>query len=187
MWWECQAQTNRTNTILFRPKTTNITSPFIVQLFHVMSSAYQRIELRSVSSVYPGFPPDFYSFLAFSPVSRRINFRHPAYPPENDLLFTLYAWDYAGSGLYYDFVYSACAIIAANRQNRYLSDSRERTTITADWGDILVFDDYYFHIPNSGNVGFLNLRLILTSLNTYRTWSFRKRTLLMGCGSVISG
>jgi hypothetical protein len=49
------------------------------------------MELRKASTIYPDRLPKSYSFLAPSPVGRRINFRHPAYGPEDDLLFMLYA------------------------------------------------------------------------------------------------
>lgn len=58
-------------------------------------SAYTRIKSRDTATLRPSPLPEHYEFLkAPSPRRKyRINFRHPAYAPDDNLLFTLYAWD----------------------------------------------------------------------------------------------
>ena len=94
-------------------------------------------------------------FIASSSDDKVINFRHPAYPPGDDLLFSLYASDHADgdSGLHHGLAHTACAIVAGNRHDGYLSESPcGGTRIEAAWDDVLLGRDYYFHVPGSGNV-----------------------------------
>lgn len=110
----------------------------------------RELELRDASSLYPGCLPESYSFLAASPVGRRINFRHPAYGDGDDLLFTLYAWDHADGGLHHSFAHTACVIISGNRVDGYLSESREGIPVPLGWDDLLFASDYFFHVPCEG-------------------------------------
>jgi hypothetical protein len=91
-----------------------------------------------------------YSFLATPPITLRINFRHPAYEPGDDLLFTLYAWDHAEGGLHYGLAHTACAIVAGNRHDGYLSATRNGLPLAAGDDSVLRLGDYYFHVPCTG-------------------------------------
>lgn len=70
---------------------------------------------------------DDYRFLSFDATHLKVTFHHPGYPPQHDLLFSLYAWDSASDqgGLHYGLAHNACAIIADNRLDGYLSATRE--------------------------------------------------------------
>ncbi|KAH7378620.1 hypothetical protein BKA64DRAFT_544215, partial [Cadophora sp. MPI-SDFR-AT-0126] len=98
--------------------------------------------------------PIEYSFLQSPPISSRknlVNFRHPTYPPENSLLFSLYVWDHADGGIDHGLAHNACAIIADNHFEGYLSRTCNGEPITAPWDDVLPADhDYYFHVPWPG-------------------------------------
>ncbi len=92
-----------------------------------------------------------YQFLKSACTS--IRFRHPAYPPEDNLLLILYAWDHADGGLHYGLAHTACAIIADNRFDGYLSTSNLSNSdpIVVAWDDVLPASvDYYFHVPHPG-------------------------------------
>jgi hypothetical protein len=108
------------------------------------------IEVRPAPDIFPNPLPSAYAFLTSSPWNRRINFRHPAYEPDDDLLFSLYAWDHPDGGLHLGLAHTACAIVGANRYDGYLSESRQSTgtSISSPSGDILRGTDYYFHVPN---------------------------------------
>lgn len=68
---------------------------------------------------------------------------------EMNVLFTLYAWDHAEGGLHHGLAHIACAIIAGNRHNGYLSESRNGPPLLAEDDGLLRAGDYYFHIPHT--------------------------------------
>ena len=108
------------------------------------------VQVRESADVFPIALPRQYSFLAKPPINNRINLRHPAYEDGSDLLFTLYGWDCAEGGLQYGLVHTACAVIAANRHDGYLSKSREGERINADRTDILSAGNYFYHVLHAG-------------------------------------
>jgi hypothetical protein len=111
------------------------------------------IVIREPATLNPSPLPKHYEFLkAPSPHKYRIRFRHPAYAVNDNILFTLYAWDHPGGGIHYGLAHCACVIIADNRIDGYLSrtaDTEFGDRIDAAWDDILpVRDtDYYFYVP----------------------------------------
>lgn len=114
----------------------------------------QSIHIREPAAVIPGPVPEQYEFLrALAPQRKyRINFRHPAYAPDDNLLFTLYAWDHAEGGIHHGLAHNACSIIADNRTDGYLSrvcDGEHGRRIEAGWDDVLptAGGDYYFYVP----------------------------------------
>ena len=111
-----------------------------------------RIVLREASSIFPTAPPAPYAFLASSPGRRRINIHHPGYDINDDLLFTLYALDHELGGIHHGLAHTACAIVAGNRHDGYLSESRGGNAIHAGMDDVLHAGDYYFHVPRKGNI-----------------------------------
>ena len=79
---------------------------------------------------------------------RKIRFHHPGYPDEDQsVLLDLYAFDRAGGGLHYGTAFLACAIVAVNAFNGYLSDTRDGDKLDMEWDELLVKDDYWFHVP----------------------------------------
>lgn len=112
------------------------------------------IHIREPATVNLGPVPECYEFLKVPAPQRkyRINFRHPAYGPDDNPLFTLYAWDHADGGIHHGFAHSACSIFADNRTDGYLSttcvgDHGER--VQAAWDEVLpaAVVDYYFYVP----------------------------------------
>lgn len=119
-----------------------------------MSAAFPTIQIREPTAVIPGPIPEHYEFLK-TPAPRRkyrINFRHPAYEPDDNPLFTLYAWDHAAGGIHHGLAHNACSIFADNRTDGYLSricDGEYGERIQAGWDEVLpaAVVDYYFYVP----------------------------------------
>jgi hypothetical protein len=93
-----------------------------------------------------------YRFLFLNVTRRKVIVRHPGYPPQDDRLFSLYAWDSASNqgGLHYGLAHNVCAIIADNRLDGYLSTTHEggmghRITMNPD--EVLPAGDYWFFVP----------------------------------------
>lgn len=80
-------------------------------------------------------------------ISHRVFFHHPAYEAEDDLLFSLHAWDHPDGGIYHAVAHNACAIIAYNRTDGYLSTTRNGAPIDAAMEDVLPSEHYFFHVP----------------------------------------
>jgi hypothetical protein len=92
------------------------------------------------------------SSLGSSAESDPVNFRHPAYGPDDNPLFTLYAWDHADGGIHHGFAHSACSIFADNRTDGYLSTTcvgEHGERVQAAWDEVLpaAVVDYYFYVP----------------------------------------
>lgn len=80
---------------------------------------------------------------------RWIVFKHPGYSDyakQNDLL-RLYATDCIDGGLHYGTAWLACAIIAGNAWDGYLTKEREGMRIDMQEDDLLMGESYYFHVP----------------------------------------
>jgi len=138
----------------FLTVTTTTVLKLIVDVFTSIMTAvplhHGKIKLRDPSGIFPAALPSHFSFLASGPGRRRINFHHPAYEPNDDLLFTLYAWDHEEGGIHHGLAHTACAVIAANRPDGYLSQSREGTPVAVGIDDVLPVGDYFFHVPRTG-------------------------------------
>jgi hypothetical protein len=113
------------------------------------------IYIREAATVLPDPIPHPYKFLsAPNPLDRyRINFRHPAYEPGDDLLFSLYAFDHAEGGIHHGLAHNACSIFADNHTDGYFSRTREGDggeRIQAAWDEVLPASavDYYFYVPH---------------------------------------
>lgn len=120
------------------------------------ASSYQPVQLRPCAEVFRVDIPEHYRFLETAATAHkyRINFRHPAYPAQENILFTLYAWDHPDGGLHSGLAHNACSIIANNCANGYLTKT---WTITEEGGervdagpdDVLptAVADYYYYVP----------------------------------------
>jgi hypothetical protein len=105
------------------------------------------------------------------PRRHHILFRHPGYDDSNNVLFKLYAIDAATdgthngeerasqrpgpSGLYAQFALDACAIIAGNRFNGWLSTLRnpdEARDTRVDAGSTLMVRSYYYHLDRDEDI-----------------------------------
>lgn len=106
-----------------------------------MASIRERVRLRPPVTLYP----TSLNYILWP--NHRVFFHHPAYEARNDLLFSLYAWDHPDGGIYHAVAHNACAIIADNRIDGYLSNTRNGAPIDAAMDDILPLGHYYFHVP----------------------------------------
>nr|POF13595.1 hypothetical protein CFP56_02618 [Quercus suber] len=85
--------------------------------------------------------------------ARRLVVRHPGYVDSNNDLFALVATDGNADapGIQMNIVHTACAVIANNRFDGWLSQSRDpkqpRVAITCS--DLLPTGAYYFHVPST--------------------------------------
>lgn len=79
---------------------------------------------------------------------RKINFRHPKYPHPTNILLRFSACD-KNNGIHYQTAHDACAIIANNRWDGYLSTDAEGAGRIEPLSpnESLDKDDYYFHVP----------------------------------------
>lgn len=103
-----------------------------------------------MSGLFPPLSPTEYLFLeGGQPLNHKISVRHPH---NNDVLFTLFAWDHKDGALHYGLLHTACAIIADNRHDGYLSASRTPNAerIALDHDDLVFCQpaNYYFHVPD---------------------------------------
>ncbi|KAG4429627.1 hypothetical protein IFR05_014888 [Cadophora sp. M221] len=107
------------------------------------------IKLRDPAIINESTASPDYEFLKID-VSRthRINFCHPAYPPGDEILFTLSAFDHPEGGIHHGFALSVCAIVADNCEGGFLSLTREGGPIEAGLDDVLpTGHDYFYHVP----------------------------------------
>ena len=124
-----------------------------------MSPFHGKINLREAASIFPTAPPANYSFLSSPTALRRVNFRHPGYDLDHNLLFSLYAWDHEEGGIHHGLAHTACALFAGNCLDGYLSESREGGPIAGGMDEVLRAGDYYFHVPHKGSFILQSIRL----------------------------
>ena len=127
--------------------TTNTSTP--------IATIYPRIVIREPAGLNPSPLPQHYGFLeAPSPPHKyHIRFRHLAYPANNNILFTLYSLDHPEGGIHYGLAHCACAIIADNQVDGYLSTTAVGEfghRVHAEWDEVLPAKDldYYFYVPH---------------------------------------
>ncbi|KAL6717731.1 hypothetical protein ACLMJK_003816 [Lecanora helva] len=85
------------------------------------------------------------------PPLRTIRFRHPGYPNSSNILLVLYAFDSPDGGLHYGTAFLACAIVAVNAFNGYMTETLDGDKLEMDWDKLLIKEDYYFHVPPAGD------------------------------------
>ncbi|KAH0562857.1 hypothetical protein GP486_002530 [Trichoglossum hirsutum] len=78
-----------------------------------------------------------------------IKFKHPGYPEKfgQNILLQLYAWDSPNGGLHAGTALLACAIIACNAWDGYLTVERDGPKLELQYDDVLPIQGYYFHVP----------------------------------------
>ena len=77
---------------------------------------------------------------------KTVGFLHPALPHRDNFLFSLVAND--DGGLHFGVAHTACAIVAGNAFDGYLSVDDQGTKIEKEWDDILEGNRYYFFVPH---------------------------------------
>ncbi|KAH9203149.1 hypothetical protein DL95DRAFT_321966, partial [Leptodontidium sp. 2 PMI_412] len=108
------------------------------------------IKLRDPAIINESTASPDYEFLKID-VSRthRINFSYLAYPPGDEILFTLSAFDHPEGGIHHELVLSVCAIVTDNCEGSFLSLTREGGRIEAGLDDVLATGhDYFYHVPH---------------------------------------
>lgn len=102
----------------------------------------------------------------------RIHLHHPAHAPPHDYLLTLMKTDpvadpatgaVAGWGLHAQFALDACGVIAGNRFDGWLAESRDSTAAGVEPDSILQGEVYYFHLPGAAPYGVVP---------SFRDWQF---------------
>jgi len=82
----------------------------------------------------------------------RIEFKHPAYPEDQNVFLTLTAPDGAleqkGGGLHHETARIACGIISGNRWDGYLARTPIGPPITVEPDGLLRESEYYFLLPH---------------------------------------
>lgn len=79
-----------------------------------------------------------------------VSFKHPAYADRSNTLLQLQATDHApGGGIHHETARIACAIVACNAWNGYLSRSRDGSPLSEHEDDVLREKTYYFHVPTT--------------------------------------
>ena len=109
--------------------------------------------LRPPSDIFPPPPPPEYAFLLRSPLpDHKVHVHHPRI---NDNLISMSAWDHEDGALYFGLVHNACAIIAGNRHDGYLSRPRDASLprLRMNHLDLLAASSaiYFSHVPGDAN------------------------------------
>lgn len=112
-----------------------------------------------------------------------IVFKHPAYPDEyeQNILLQLYAWDSPNGGLHAGTALLACALVACNAWNGYLTIERDGPRLELQDDDVLPGQAYYFHVPTPSTT---SVRLSQDSscykypvYPSFRHWAFPHRNI----------
>ncbi|KAI1499251.1 hypothetical protein F5X99DRAFT_390776 [Biscogniauxia marginata] len=113
-----------------------------------------------------------------------IRIRHPGYDDGDDLMLSLRAFDDADGGLHYGFVHTACAIVADNSFDGYLSRTRDdhdgRNRVQVGTHSILPSGDYWFHVPRSQETGIAATATVpyrYPVVPSFQEWQFPHRRL----------
>jgi hypothetical protein len=76
-----------------------------------------------------------------------VTFRHPGYPDEHNIIMVLPALDDAQGGIHHETALIACAVVARNRWDGFLSEQRTGSGVLTPRDDFLRGKDYYFRLP----------------------------------------
>ena len=79
-------------------------------------------------------------------VHRFVHLHHPDYSDENGILLSLLVIDGAGGGLHHGTALVACAILADNQWDGWLSVDRHGSRLSEQL-DVLSGDNYYSLVP----------------------------------------
>ena len=110
--------------------------------------------------------------------SRWIKFRHPWYSDAlgQNILLNLRPYDSEDGGLQYGIAFSACAIVAGNAWDGWLTETKAGEKLVKDWDDLLLGSNYYFHVSPGGSpeteAGETSSPFQYPIVPTFRHWSF---------------
>ena len=76
----------------------------------------------------------------------QIRLRHPAYDDTTNILLVFPGLDHCDGGIHHGTARMACAIIANNRWNGFLTDTRDGERMDIEDNGILRGEDYYFRV-----------------------------------------
>lgn len=119
----------------------------------------------------PAPPPELShpSFFNADPRAK-LRFRHPGYPEFDNIILTLHAPDQTvRGGLHHGTASLACAIIARNAWNGYLSRAINGPRLQEPVDAILPPGDYYFHVPDATSA--------YPVYPSFRDWEFPHRNM----------
>lgn len=80
-------------------------------------------------------------------VTCTVTFRHPGYPNEHNIIMVLPALDDAQGGIHHETALIACAVVAGNRWDGFLSEQRTGSGVLTPRDDVLRGKEYYFRLP----------------------------------------
>jgi hypothetical protein len=80
-------------------------------------------------------------------VTCTVTFRHPGYPDEHNIIMVLPALDDAQGGLHHETALIACAVVAGNRWDGFLSEQRTGSGVLTPRDGVLRGKEYYFRLP----------------------------------------
>jgi hypothetical protein len=138
------------------------TISFFINRYFAMAF-YEPAELRPCAKVNQTTARPDYAYLEQYAVVQNvteqeamkcIQFRHPGYADNCNTLFELPAIDHPDGGIHYGLAKSACAIVANNRYDGFLSTSADvdAAPIEAELDDVLEWPAdgaYYYHLEKT--------------------------------------
>jgi hypothetical protein len=116
----------------------------------------------------PATPPPVPAWDGLAPRFRQILIHHPLYDESCNVLLRLFAPDLPDGGLHAEYVLVSCGIIAVNRWDGWLSETREGAAMQIDQTTILEKRSYYFHLPLSPD----DPKSPYPIVPTFREWQF---------------
>jgi hypothetical protein len=81
-------------------------------------------------------------------VTCTVTFRHPGHPDEHNIIVVLPALDDAQGGIHHETALIACAVVAGNRWNGFLSGDRTGSGVLTPRDGVLRGKEYYFRLPD---------------------------------------
>lgn len=79
---------------------------------------------------------------------RKVRIHHPAYKDDSYTLIAFIGLDHPAGGIHHETARIACAILAGNRWDGFLTETRTGERIREDSNSILQKSKYYFRLPN---------------------------------------
>jgi len=88
----------------------------------------------------------------------RVILRHPGYDDANNILILFQAPDHADGGLHHETARIACAIIADNRWDGYITTLRDGPMVDVPENGLLPCGNYYFQVPKEHHSGEVHVK-----------------------------
>lgn len=82
-------------------------------------------------------------------VTCTVTFRHPGYPDEHNIIMVLPALDDVQGGVHHETALIACAVVAGNRWDGFLSEQRTGSGVLTPRDGVLKGKEYYFRLPDN--------------------------------------